>query len=134
MDLNLLRQSLNGTHGEDGIELKASDAGDGMVQVEVADREEFPIIVSIDEEQIVCMTRLFGEDEVKEESRAEMLTTMLELNMPMPLSAFGRVKDQYVLFGALSANSDLSSVVNEIEVLSDNTLEAIEAISGYLKD
>ena len=112
MDLNLLQQSLNGIHGEDGIELKTSNADDGMVQVEVTDREEFPIVVTVDDEQIVCMTRLFGDKEVKEESRGEMLATMLELNLPMPLSSFGRINEQYVLFGALEANSDLKSVVN----------------------
>ena len=57
---------------------------------------------------------------------------MLEMNVPLPLSSFGKVGDHYVVFGALAAGSTIEDVVTELEVLSDNTLEAIEIVGPYL--
>ena len=37
------------------------------------------------------------------------------------------------MFGALSASSVLSNVVQEIEMLADNVIKATEAYEGFLK-
>ena len=132
MDLNLLRETLNGLTTQDGFHLNAGEADGGIFEVVVEDREEFPIVVSADEEQVLCLTYLFDDSQVKADARTELLETMLEMNVPLPLSSFGKVGGRYVIFGALSASCDVPDVVNEIEVLSDNTLEAIEAVSPYL--
>jgi len=81
---------------------------------------------------VLCITYLWDEGQVKQEGRTEMLSTLLAMNVPLPLSSFGKIGDRYVLFGALAANSSLEDVINEIEILSDNTLEAIEAIAPFL--
>ncbi len=132
MDLNMLRESLNGLTTEDGFHLNAADGDGDIVEVVVEDREEFPIVVSADEEQVLCLTYLFDDSQVKADARAEMLETMLEMNVPLPLSSFGKVGGRYVIFGALAASCTVADIINEIEVLSDNTLEAIEAVSTYL--
>ena len=54
------------------------------------------------------------------------------MNVPLPLTSFGKVGDRYVVFGALAAGSTIEDVVTELEVLSDNTLEAIEIVGPYL--
>lgn len=131
MDIKLLRETLNDYTSEDGFRFFAADAGDA-VEVVVEDREEFPILVSADDEQVQCITYLWDEAQVKADARTDMLTALLEMNVSLPLSSFGKIGDRYVLFGALAAGSSIADVVNELEILSENTLEAVEAIAPFL--
>ena len=103
-----------------------------VLQVTVEGREELPIFVSISAEQIICICYMWGEDEVKAESRSQMLEFMLELNIPMPLSSFAKVGDKYVVFGALSINSSLEDIEHELAVLSHNSVELIDDMDEYL--
>ncbi len=133
MDIKMLRETLDAFTSENGFTFAASAAdGEDAIEVVVEDRDEFPIVVSADDEQILCLTYLWDEDQVKAESRTEMLTAMLEMNVPLPLSSFGKIGDRYVVFGALAAGSTIEDVVTELEVLSDNTLEAIEIVGPFL--
>lgn len=131
---NLARE-LNGVLTEEGLRLQARvHNGDlNMIQVVVEDREEFPIVVTMDEDQILCTTHLWRDNEVVTETRIDLMEAMLTMNLPMPLSSFGKVGDQYLLFGALSLAASLQEVLQEIVVLSENTLGAIEAVADYLK-
>ncbi|MBT4837837.1 MAG: DUF2170 family protein [Methylococcales bacterium] len=104
-----------------------------ILQVIVDDREEFPIYITVDESQILCITHLWHESEVQDGKREELMDALLTMNIPMPLSAFSKVGDQYILFGALSPNSLVDDILHEIDVLSDNTLDAVEASAEYLK-
>jgi uncharacterized protein YjfI (DUF2170 family) len=109
--------------------------GDNMVAcIKVEDREEFPIYMTIDEGQILCITYLFGDDQVDPGKRAEMAEDMLMMNVSIPLSAFSKIGNQYIMFGALSPTSSIDELLHEIELLSDNVLEAIDAVSDYLKE
>ena len=103
-----------------------------VLQVTIIDREELPIFVSVTEDQILCIAYLWGEDEVKQSSRSEMLEAMVEMNIPMPLSSFSKIDNKYVIFGALSVGSSLSDVEHELAVLSDNSLEVINEMTDYL--
>ena len=131
MDIKLLQETLNDFTSENGFRFSTSD-GEDAVEVVVEDREEFPILVSADDEQVLCLTYLWDEAQVKSDGRTEMLSALLEMNVPLPLSSFGKIGDRYVLFGALAASSSVEDVINELEILSDNTLEAIEAVAPYL--
>jgi len=104
-----------------------------VLQIIIEDREEFPVFISTSEEQILCITYLFKEDEVKPEAMDEMNKAMLLTNISMPLSTFGKIDGQYIIYGALSVESGLEEIVHEIEMLSGNVIEAIEAMSDYLK-
>ena len=104
-----------------------------VLQIIIEDREELPIFISASEEQVLCITYLFTEDEVKSDSVDEMNRAMLLTNISMPLSAFGKIDGQYVVYGALSVKSDLEDIIHELETLSGNAIEAIEAMSDYLK-
>ncbi|SQD79858.1 YjfI family protein [Moritella yayanosii] len=103
-----------------------------VLRVDVEGREEIPIFVSVTDEQILCIAYLWGEDEVKAEKRVDMLETMLELNIPMPLSSFAKIGDMYVVYGALSVQSTMIDIEHELVVLSDNSLEVITELSDYL--
>lgn len=104
-----------------------------VLQIVIEDREELPVFISASEEQILCITYLFKDDEVEDSNLNEMHAAMLSTNISMPLSAFSKIDSQYVIYGALSVKSELEDIVHELEVLSGNAIEALEAMSDYLK-
>ena len=104
-----------------------------VLQVTVGDFEELPSYVSITDTQVLCITWLFTEDEVKPETRADMMEEMLELNIPIPLSAFAKIGDRYVIFGALSIDSSIEDICHELITLSENAVEAISVLEEFLK-
>ncbi|MFC1749028.1 YjfI family protein [Pseudomonadota bacterium] len=103
-----------------------------VLQVLVEDREELPVYVSVSEEQILCIVYLFKDEEVKTDMVADLNSSMLTASISMPLSSFAKIEDRYVVFGALSVNSSDADIVHEIEVLSSNSIEAIDVMSDYL--
>lgn len=103
-----------------------------VLKIVIEDREELPVFVSFTGEQILCICNLFKSSEVKPDALNEMHKMMLSANIPMPLSSFALIDEQYAIFGALSAQSSLADLVHEIEVLSSNGIEAIEAMREYL--
>ena len=103
-----------------------------VLQITVLGREELPIFISVTEDQIICITYLWGADEVKPECINEMHVSMLEMNIPMPLSSFSKIGDKYVNFGALSINSTFKDIEHELAVLSNNSIEVIDDMSDYL--
>lgn len=133
MDLNLLRKTLDHYTSENGYTFQISTLnGEAALEVIVEDRDEFPILLSVDDEQTLCLTYLWDEAQVRQEKRTELLTTLLEMNVPLPLSSFGKVADRYVIFGALAATASTEDLVAELETLSDNTLEVLEVVAPYL--
>ncbi len=134
-----LGSDLNNSTTADGLVLSAEiinhddSEQETLLKVEVQDRQEFPIYIHLDDEQLLCTTYLWTEDAVNADKRTEMLETMLDMNLPMPLSSFGRVGNQFLIFGAMSSQSDNSQIRHEISVLSHNTLEAVETLHEFLK-
>jgi uncharacterized protein len=109
-------------------------AGDvPVVQVSIEGRQELPIFVTSSDAQLLCMCYLWADDEVRPERRAELLQALLDLNPSVPLSSFGRVGDRFVLFGSLSRQARTQDIAEEIVVLSDNALDALDALSEFLK-
>lgn len=103
-----------------------------VLQVTVIGREELPIFVSVTDDQVLCITYLWGAEEVKPSAIDDMHVSMLEMNIPMPLSSFSKIGDKYVIFGALSINSTFDDIEHELAVLSNNALEIIDDMSDYL--
>jgi len=103
-----------------------------VLQISILGREELPVFVSVTEDQILCISYLWGTEEVKPECVNAMHESMLEMNIPMPLSSFSKIGDKYVVFGALSINSSFDDVEHELAVLSNNALEVIDDMSDYL--
>ena len=103
-----------------------------VLQITVGDFEELPTYVSVTDTQILCVTYLFTEDEVKPESRSDMLEEMLELNIPIPLSSFAKIGDRYVIFGSLSNTSGIEDICLEIITLTENAVEAITVLEDFL--
>jgi uncharacterized protein YjfI (DUF2170 family) len=103
-----------------------------VVQVSIEGRDELPIFITSSDVQIICICYLWTEEEVKPERRTELLESLLDLNPSVPLSSFGRVDGRYVLTGALGRNAGVEDVAREVAVLSDNALDALDALSEFL--
>ncbi|WP_068544646.1 YjfI family protein [Thalassotalea crassostreae] len=103
-----------------------------VLQITVSGREELPIFVSVADDQIICITYLWGEEEVKVEKRTAMLEAMLEMSIPMPLSSFSKIGDKFVIFGALSTRSSFDDIEHELAVLSNNAIEVIDDMDEFL--
>lgn len=104
-----------------------------VLQIAVEGFEEIPSYLSITDSQIICITYLWEEDEVSPDKRNELMELLLDMNIPMPLSAFSRIDDKYVIFGSLSVNSAFEDIVHEVITLSENAVEALDLVSDYLK-
>ncbi len=115
-----------------GLDLSFEIIDEQVAKVTVEDRDELPIFITMADDQLLCICSLFDESQVTAETRMEMFESMLNLNIPMPLSSFAKMDDKYAVFGAMSLNSSAEDVALEITTLSDNSLDAIEALSDYL--
>ena len=103
-----------------------------VLQITLIGREELPVFISVTDDQVLCITYLWGSEEVKKDCIADMHESMLEMNIPMPLSSFSKIGDKYVVFGALSINSTFDDIEHELVVLNNNALEVIDDMSDYL--
>jgi uncharacterized protein YjfI (DUF2170 family) len=115
-----------------GVDLRPIPGTVPVVQVTVEGREELPVYVTCAEPQILCIVYLWGEDEVKPEQRAALPGMLLDLNVAIPLSSFGRIGGRYVLFGSLARNASVQDIAEDVAVLSDNSLDALSAFGEYL--
>mgnify|MGYP006134470515 CR=1 FL=1 len=103
-----------------------------VLQISILGREELPVFVSVTDDQILCISYLWGTEEVKPNAIAAMHESMLEMNIPMPLSSFSKIGDKYVIFGALAISSTFTDIEHELAVLSNNAIEVIDDMSDYL--
>ncbi|MDR2031176.1 MAG: YjfI family protein [Azoarcus sp.] len=103
-----------------------------VIQTVIGGREELPIFVTVSDEQVLCICYLWKENEIVPGKRQELLELLLDLNPAIPLSSFGKVEGRYVLFGALSRDARIDDIASDIVALSDNAIDALDALSGYL--
>ena len=71
----------------DGVNLSIEmfDTENTVACIKVEDREEFPIYMTADEGQILCISYLFGDEQVDPDKRAAMVEAMLMMNVSIPL-------------------------------------------------
>lgn len=115
-----------------GVELQPIAGEVPVIQVVIEGRNELPIFITTSDAQILCICYLWTESEVAPAKRTALLEAMLDLNVSIPLSSFGKVDDRYVLFGALAADARMEDIALDVAALSDNALDALEALSDYL--
>ncbi|QZO12097.1 DUF2170 family protein [Pseudoalteromonas piscicida] len=114
--------------------LIANEGEQDVLQVIVDGNDELPIFVTQTEEQLVCISYLFKENEVKPELLNELNEALLKLNVPIPLSAFAKIDEQYAIFGALAVSSSIDEITHELITLADNAIEALDAVTVYLNE
>ncbi len=103
-----------------------------VLQIDIIGTDSFPIFMTQTESQILCITYLWKESEVKPDKREEMLDMMLETSIAIPLSSYARTGEHYVLFGSLSVHSSLEKIIEEIITLNTNTFDVVTAMEDYI--
>jgi uncharacterized protein YjfI (DUF2170 family) len=114
------------------VQLQPIPGSTPVIQVSIEGRDELPIFITSSDMQIICICYLWTEEEVKPARRTELLESLLDLNPSVPLSSFGRVDGRYVLTGALGRDASVQDIAREVAVLSDNALDALDALSEFL--
>lgn len=104
-----------------------------VIQVTIEGREELPVFITCAEPQILCIVYLWSDDEVIPEQRTALLEMLLDLNVSIPLSSFGRIGNRYVLFGALARHASVQDIAEDVAVLSDNSIDALTALGQFLR-
>ena len=88
-----------------------------VIQIVVESYESLPIYPTFSEAQCLCICYLWTESEVDAEQRVALMEAMLDLNISVPLSSFGRIGEHYVLFGSLAGDSRINDIANDVVAL-----------------
>lgn len=121
------------TSGQVSIEL--IEGVEPAINLTMHDYGDLPIQVTTSGEQMFVASALWDAAKVKDPARFnEMLLLVNPIN---PLSNFGLTqlpdgRKIYLLFGELSTASDLGCVVEEVEMLARNAIEAAESFAAQL--
>ena len=122
-----------GTVGVSSHLLPPADAdGVPVMRICIEALEELPVFVTASPSQVLCICYLWTEQEIRPERRADMLEAMMDLNMAIPLSNFGRIGGHYVLFGSLAHDASADSIATDVAMVADNAFEALDVFSEFL--
>lgn len=116
----------------DTIEIAAVRGEVPVIEISFPHSERLSIYVTDADSQLLCISYLWRDAEVKPGRRGELLETLLELNPSVPLSSFGRIGEHFVLVGALSPEATPEDMALELATLSDNGRDALATLSEYL--
>ncbi|QYF95291.1 YjfI family protein [Massilia sp. PAMC28688] len=109
------------------------DQGVPVMRFCIEGLEELPVFVTGSPSQVLCICYLWTEEEIRPERRADMLEAMMDLNMAIPLSNFGRLGGHYVLFGSLAHDASAASIATDVAMVADNAFEALDVFTEFLK-
>ena len=117
--------------GEVDVERIKGDVA--VFKVIIAGREEMPLFVTQAQSQLLCLCYLWTEQDVLPQRKVALLEAMLDLNVAIPLSSFGRIGDKYLLHGALACDAGVDDLSADLLALSDNAVDALTAMAEYLR-
>lgn len=120
--------------GDESISLSLTDGDAAVINLQVHSHGDLPIQLVASGQQILVSTPLVGADRVID--RAAFDRACLLLNPVNPLSNLGLTANEdgsetYVVFGELSASSEIKAIDEEIRTLADNTIDAVESFSQH---
>ena len=104
-----------------------------VIEIAFPGSERLPIYVTDAGSQLLCISYLWRDDEVKPRLRAKLLETLLDLNPGVPLSSFGRIGEHFVLVGALSPAASPADMALELATLGDNGRDALTTLAEFLR-
>lgn len=103
-----------------------------VIQIVVDSYESLPIYLTFSDAQCLCICYLWTEAEVRADQRTALMEALLDLNISVPLSSFGRIGEHYVLFGALARDAQVTDIAKDVVALLDNAVDALDALADYL--
>lgn len=111
------------------------DGVDACLHIIMHDYGDLPLFLSISSQQIMVESLLWPVAMVKDESIFNEEILLTRKLFPLSTIAIEKTGDgllNYIMYGALSASSLLSSIIHELEILSDNVIKATEAYENQL--
>jgi uncharacterized protein YjfI (DUF2170 family) len=132
----ILQQLLEKTQQATNLTFTAEMLGDDVMKVTAEDLEDFPILVTANEHQIDALINLVPLTEIPSDDAVQLsfYKSIVAMNNELDLSVVGVESGYCNISGQLSADSKFESFVKEIELLTENTVEAIEFISEFVAD
>lgn len=129
---SLAKALLASALADQAITATASDVEDGVVHLTLPELGDLPVTIAIGEGQILVSSPICTADQVK--NRAAFNDACLRLNLHNPLSNIGITTiddaDVYLMFGEMSLSSTIDQIVEEIEALGANTIEAAQLLQS----
>lgn len=112
------------------------DSVDPAIEVVLSEFGDLPVQVTVTGEQILVSAPLWEVNAIIDVHRFNHLA--LKLNPVNPLSNIGLIdlpggRELYVMFGELPISSDLKHIVEEIDLVAENTIAAAELFASQLK-
>lgn len=122
--------------GNGSCSIEIIDGIDSSIVVSMHAYGDLPIFITVSGEQILAESVLFALEDVA--STADFNEYVLRTHKYLPLSTISLESDYeqgdyYHMFGALSASSSINDIVLEIDTLAENTIQATEAFTAFLK-
>ncbi|TDR46616.1 hypothetical protein DFR29_103150 [Tahibacter aquaticus] len=103
-----------------------------VIEIAFPGSERLAIYVTDAGSQLLCISYLWRDDEVRPRLRARLMETLLDLNPSVPLSSFGRIGSHFVLVGALSPAASPADMALELATLGDNGRDALATLAEFL--
>jgi uncharacterized protein YjfI (DUF2170 family) len=116
----------------DAIEVGSMPGEVPVIEVSFPAGDRLPIYVTDADSQLLCISYLWRDADVRPRQRSKLLETLLDLNPSVPLSAFGRIGEHFVLVGALSPEATPDDMALELSTLSDNGRDALATLADFL--
>jgi uncharacterized protein YjfI (DUF2170 family) len=108
---------------------------EGVIEVTLNECGELTVVVGVEGKEIQASVLLDPVDAVREP--ATFQNRLLRANKLLPLSTFGITevggRSHYEIFGQLSGGSELEEIVEEIETLGRNAIDAAQMIIDWNK-
>lgn len=120
-------------HNSASVEL--IDGVDACLHIVMHEYGDLPLFMSVSNQQIVVEALLWPVDFVKDQAQFNQEILYSRKLFPLSTIAIEKGGDgsiNYIMYGALSASSLLSSIIYELEMLSDNVIKATEAYQDFL--
>ena len=106
---------------------------DGVVQITLHECGDLVVLLGISELEIQATVVLDPVASIKDNAAFDH--SLLKANKLLPLSTFGITEingvEHYEIFGQLSGGSEIEEIIEEIETLGRNALEAAEMIEDW---
>lgn len=111
-----------------------SDGGSQSILLTMTEHGDLPIYIAVSGDQVLVDTTLVEVAKVKDVAAFNALVLRSRDLFPLSsvgIETLGTGTEVYCMFGALSAASDLTVIVQEVLTLADNVIRAVDAFEDH---
>ena len=129
--MKVLGMIIASLHDFKNVKYHCTQSNENVAIINVEDKT-LPVILAVSDTQITVFCNLFHINEVKPEHNLDLLQDMHRMNLPLNLSSFSQSGEYHIIFGALSIDSSMHQIEEEITTLIDNAEESLLTFEKYL--